>query len=100
MLKNYISIMHGAALAALMMCSASLAAQTTATGVINGTLNNKDGISIVLTRSGGVTLGAAERTAATRISAPFQLSVRFRRELPALRSWQRHLRYARFLMCK
>ena len=38
MLKKYISIMRGAALAALLMCGASLPAQTTATGVINGTL--------------------------------------------------------------
>ena len=32
MLKNYISIMRGAALAALLMCGASLTAQTTAYG--------------------------------------------------------------------
>ena len=36
MLKKYISIMRGAALAALLMCGASLPAQTTASGVING----------------------------------------------------------------
>lgn len=66
MLKNYISIMHGAALAALMLCSASLAAQNTATGVINGTLINKDGISIVFnTDPAGVTLGASGTPAAS-----------------------------------
>ena len=66
MLKNYISIMRGAALAALLMCGASLMAQTTATGVINGTLVNKNGISIQFdTDPAGVTLGAAGTNAAT-----------------------------------
>ncbi len=66
MLKNYISIMRGAALAALLTCSASLMAQTTATGVINGTLVNKNGISIQFdTDPAGVTLGAAGTNAAT-----------------------------------
>jgi hypothetical protein len=66
MLKNYISIMRGAALAALMLCGASLAAQTTATGVINGSLVNKNGISIQFdTDPAGVTLGAAGTNAAT-----------------------------------
>ena len=66
MLKNYISIMRGAALAALLMCGASLMAQTTATGVINGTLINKNGISIQFdTDPAGVTLGAAGTNAAT-----------------------------------
>ena len=40
MLKKYISIMRGAALAGLLICGASLPAQTTASGVINGSLNN------------------------------------------------------------
>ena len=66
MLKNYISIIRGAALAALLMCGASLMAQTTATGVINGTLVNKNGISIQFdTDPAGVTLGAAGTNAAT-----------------------------------
>jgi hypothetical protein len=66
MLKKYISIMRGAALAALLMCGASLPAQTTATGVINGTLINKNGISIQFdTDPAGVTLGAAGTSAAT-----------------------------------
>jgi len=66
MLKNYISIMRGAALAALMLCGASAMAQTTASGVINGTLVNKDGISIQFdTDPAGVTLGAAGTSAAT-----------------------------------
>src|SRR5712675_1794356 len=66
MLKNYISNMRGAALAALMLCGASLVAQTTATGVINGSLVNKNGISIQFdTDPAGVTLGAAGTNAAT-----------------------------------
>lgn len=66
MLKKYISIMRGAALAVLLMCGASLSAQTTATGVINGTLINKNGISIQFdTNAAGVTLGSAGTSAAT-----------------------------------
>ena len=66
MLKNYISIMRGAVLAALILCGASLTAQTTATGVINGSLVNKNGISIQFdTDPAGVTLGAAGTNAAT-----------------------------------
>ena len=66
MLKNYISIMRGAALAALMVCGASALAQTTATGVINGTLVNKNGIAIVFnTDPAGVTLGASGTSAAS-----------------------------------
>jgi hypothetical protein len=66
MVKNYISIMRGAALAALMLWTASLMAQTTASGVINGTLVNKNGISIQFdTDPAGVTLGAAGTNAAT-----------------------------------
>jgi hypothetical protein len=65
MLKNYISIMRGAALAALLLSSASLLAQT-ATGVINGKLVNKDGIAIVFnTDPAGVTLGASGTAAAS-----------------------------------
>jgi hypothetical protein len=66
MLKKYISIMRGAALVALLLCGASLPAQTTATGVINGTLINKNGISIQFDSDpAGVTLGAAGTSAAT-----------------------------------
>jgi len=66
MLKNYISIMRGAALAALMLCGAQAIAQTTASGVINGTLVNKDGISIQFDSDpAGVTLGAGGTSAAT-----------------------------------
>src|SRR5438270_1969098 len=65
MLKKYISIMRGAALAALLMCGVSTA-QTTASGVINGTLVNKNGISIQFDSDpAGVTLGAAGTSAAT-----------------------------------
>jgi hypothetical protein len=66
MLKKYISIMRGVALPALLMCGASLMAQTTATGVINGALVNKNGISIQFDSDpAGVTLGAAGTNAAT-----------------------------------
>jgi hypothetical protein len=66
MLKNYISNMRGAALSALILCGASLVAQTTATGVINGSLVNKNGISLQFdTDPAGVTLGAAGTNAAT-----------------------------------
>src|SRR5712672_2146081 len=66
MLKNYISIMRGVALAALISCGASLIAQTTATGVINGSLVNKNGISIQFdTDPAGVTLGSAGTNAAS-----------------------------------
>lgn len=66
MLKKHISIMRGAALAALLMCGAALPAQTTASGVINGTLINKNGISIQFdSDAAGVTLGSAGTNAAT-----------------------------------
>ena len=67
MLKTYISMMRGATLAVmLLLLSASALAQTTATGVINGVLVNKNGISLQFdTDPGGVTLGAAGTNAAT-----------------------------------
>jgi hypothetical protein len=66
MLRKYISIRRGTALAALLICGASLAAQTTASGVINGSLNNTSGISIQFDSDpAGVTLGAAGTNAAT-----------------------------------
>ena len=66
MLKTYISIMRGTALAAMLLCGGSALAQTTATGVINGVLINKNGISLQFdTDPAGVTLGAAGTNAAT-----------------------------------
>jgi hypothetical protein len=67
MLKNYISIARAAALAALLLCGSRLLAQNpTASGVINGTLINKDGISLVFdTDPAGVALGAAGTAAAS-----------------------------------
>jgi hypothetical protein len=65
-MRNYISMVRAAAMAALLLLSASLFAQTTATGVINGTLINKDGISIVFdTDPAGVALGNAGTSAAS-----------------------------------
>jgi hypothetical protein len=50
----------------LLLAAASATAQTTATGVINGTLVNKNGISLQFdTDPAGVTLGAAGTNAAT-----------------------------------
>jgi hypothetical protein len=67
MLKNYISIMRGAALASLLFSSAALLAQNpTATGVINGQLINKDGISLVFdTDPAGVNLGSSGTSTAS-----------------------------------
>ncbi len=54
------------AMMALLLAAASAVAQTTATGVINGTLVNKNGISLQFdTDPAGVTLGAAGTNAAT-----------------------------------
>src|SRR5690348_4773893 len=53
-------------MAALLTAGASAMAQTTATGVINATLVNKNGISLQFdTDPGGVTLGAAGTSAAS-----------------------------------
>ncbi len=66
MLKTYISMMRGAALAAMLLCCGSALAQTTATGVINGVLINKNGISLQFdTDPAGVALGADGTAAAT-----------------------------------
>ena len=66
MLKKYISMMRGTVLAGLLMYGASLPAQTTASGVINGSLNNTNGIAIQFDSDpAGVTLGAAGTNAAT-----------------------------------
>jgi hypothetical protein len=51
---------------ALMLLATALLAQTTATGVINGTLINKNGISLVFDTDGaGVTLGSTGTSAAS-----------------------------------
>jgi hypothetical protein len=67
MLKNYKSIPRVVALAAFFLAAPALLAQNpTATGVINGTLVNKDGISIVFnTDPAGVALGASGTSAAS-----------------------------------
>jgi hypothetical protein len=65
MLSNSKSI-RTLALAALLFGGLSALAQTTATGVINGTLINKNGISLQFdTDPAGVTLGAAGTSAAS-----------------------------------
>jgi len=65
-LKTYISIIRSAALAVTLLCGGSALAQTTASGVINGVLVNKNGISLQFdTDPAGVTLGAAGTNAAT-----------------------------------
>jgi len=54
------------ALAAILMAAAGAMGQTTASGVINGSLVNKNGISLQFdTDPGGVTLGAAGTNAAS-----------------------------------
>jgi hypothetical protein len=65
MLKTYISIMRGTALAAMLLLGGSALAQT-ASGVINGKLINKDGISLQFdTATGGVALGSSGTSAAS-----------------------------------
>jgi len=65
MLSKHKSI-RNLAMMALLFTAASALGQTTATGVINATLVNKDGISLQFnTAPGGVTLGAAGTNAAT-----------------------------------
>src|SRR5262245_3973036 len=67
MLSKHKSV-RNLALAALLLSAASAVsmAQTTATGVINGVLINKNGISLQFdTDPAGVTLGAAGTSAAT-----------------------------------
>jgi len=67
MRKNYKTMTCVAALAALLLAGPALLAQNpTATGVINGTLVNKDGIAIVfITDPAGVALGASGTSAAS-----------------------------------
>jgi hypothetical protein len=65
MLSKYKSI-RILAMMVLLLAAATAVAQTTATGVINGTLVNKNGISLQFdTDPAGVTLGAAGTNAAT-----------------------------------
>jgi hypothetical protein len=65
MLNKHKSI-RSMAMMALMFTAALATAQTTATGVINATLVNKNGISLQFdTDAAGVTLGAAGTNAAT-----------------------------------
>ena len=65
MLSKHISI-RNITVMALLLTAASALAQTTATGVINATLVNKNGISLQFdTDPAGVTLGAAGTNAAT-----------------------------------
>ncbi|HEV7454703.1 MAG TPA: hypothetical protein VGO07_05585 [Candidatus Saccharimonadales bacterium] len=65
MLSKYKSI-RNLAMMALMLAATLATAQTTATGVINATLVNKNGISLQFdTDPGGITLGAAGTNAAT-----------------------------------
>ena len=70
MRKNYKSITSVAVLVGLLLTAPALLAQNpTATGVINGTLVNKDGIAIVFnTDPGGVALGGSGTSA---VSANF-----------------------------
>jgi len=67
MLKTSISIARAAALAVLLLAGTGLRAQSpTATGVINGTLINKDGIALVFdTDPAGVALGNSGTAAAS-----------------------------------
>jgi len=67
MLSKYKSI-RNLAMMALIFTATLATAQTTATGVINATLVNKNGISLQFdTDPGGVTLGAAGTSAAVKI---------------------------------
>jgi hypothetical protein len=65
MLKTYISMIRSTTLAAMLLFGGSALAQT-ASGVINGTLINKDGISLQFdTATGGVALGSSGTSAAS-----------------------------------
>lgn len=64
-MKGYNQIRRTAT-AALLLCSATLVAQTTATGTINATLINKSGITLVFDSDpGGVVLGGSGSSAAS-----------------------------------
>ena len=66
MLSKHISMRNMMAMALLLTAASALAQQPTATGVINATLVNKNGISIQFdTDPAGVTLGSAGTNAAT-----------------------------------
>jgi hypothetical protein len=66
-MKNYMATIRMAALTVMIFCSATLLAQNpTATGTINATLTNKNGIALVFESDpGGVTLGSPLTSAAT-----------------------------------
>jgi hypothetical protein len=66
-MKNYMATIRMAVLTVMIFCSAILLAQNpTATGTINATLTNKNGIALVFESDpGGVTLGTPLTSAAT-----------------------------------
>ncbi|HEX7287711.1 MAG TPA: hypothetical protein VF532_16095 [Candidatus Angelobacter sp.] len=65
-MKNYTATIRKALLAAMVLCSSDVFAQVTATGTINATLTNKNGIALVFESDPvGVTLGAPLTSAAT-----------------------------------
>ncbi|HEX4606339.1 MAG TPA: hypothetical protein VH724_20225, partial [Candidatus Angelobacter sp.] len=69
MLRNYKSVVRGAALMVLALAGLGMEAQTTATGFINATLVNKNGIALIFDSDpAGVALGASGTSA---VSANF-----------------------------
>lgn len=65
-MKNYMATIRMALLAAMLLCTSAAFAQVTATGTINATLTNKNGIALVFESDpGGVTLGSPLTSAAT-----------------------------------
>ena len=69
MKTNYMSVVRGAALMVLALAGVRMQAQTTATGVINAQLINKNGIALIFDSDpAGVTLGASGTSA---VSADF-----------------------------
>jgi len=69
MLRMHIAGIRGVAMMLLLLSSMPLLAQTTATGVINATLVNKNGIALIFDSDpGGLALGAAGTSA---VSADF-----------------------------
>jgi len=69
MLRNCKSVVRGAALIVLALAGVRMSAQTTATGFINATLVNKNGIALIFDSDpAGVTLGASGTSA---VSADF-----------------------------
>ena len=69
MKRNYKSVVRGLALLALALSGMRMSAQTTATGFINATLVNKNGIALIFDSDpAGLTLGASGTSA---VSADF-----------------------------